>query len=268
MVILKLDGNGDIKNVYLFNRSVAMFRLSIIDILKNILIQIPWVKSKAKKFHKTGILDNTEMVQNRVDELFKMMGDSSFSNASVIEFGPGQTSEIINALYKHKRFCKASVVDMVNYFTDDFWQNLGINFLYKNSYSVQKGSVDFIYAYDVLEHVLAPELFLRELRRIITAKGMIFLSWDFRDHLHLENEENWFDMHKYSNISWNMQMSNRSSYVNRLILSDWIKMFESVGLEVSKIETLKSTIASNAFEIKYGRKIDPTYRAKVLLRPI
>jgi hypothetical protein len=97
---------------------------------------------------------------------------------------------------------------------------------------------------------------------------MIFLSWDFRDHLHLGNEKDWFDMHKYSNFVWNLQMSNRSSYVNRLIISDWIKMFQSAGFEISMIERLESTVASNAFEVKYGFKIDPTYRAKVLLRPI
>ena len=245
-----------------------MFRVSIIDILKNFLILIPWVKSKAKKFHRTGILNNKDMVGNRVDELIEIMGDSSFSNASVIEFGPGQTSDTIIALYKHKRFCRASVVDMVNYFTDDFWRNLGIEFLYKDSSSVQKNSVNFIFAYDVLEHVKEPELFLKELRRIVRADGMIFLSWDFRDHLYLANEERWFDMHKYSRIAWDLQMSNRSSYVNRLTLRDWIKLFESVDLEISKIETLESAIASNAFEKKYGRKFDPTSRAKVLLRPI
>ena len=243
-------------------------RLSLTDIFKNMLIIIPWVRSLAKKSHRTGILNNEEAVGNRVSELIEMMGDNSLSNASVIEFGPGQTSDTIIALYKHKRFCKASVVDMVNYFTDDFWRNSGIEFLYKDSSSVQKSSIDFIYAYDVLEHVKGPELFLRELRRIVRADGMIFLSWDFRDHLHLGNEEDWFDMHKYSNFVWNLQMSNRSSYVNRLIISDWIKMFQSAGFEISMIERLESTVASNAFEVKYGFKIDPTYRAKVLLRPI
>ena len=245
-----------------------MLRLSLTDIFKNMLIIIPWVRSLAKKSHRTGILNNEEAVGNRVSELIEMMGDNSLSNASVIEFGPGQTSDTIIALYKHKRFCKASVVDMVNYFTDNFWRNSGIEFLYKDSSSVQKSSIDFIYAYDVLEHVKGPELFLRELRRIVRADGMIFLSWDLRDHLHLDNEEDWFDMHKYSKIAWDLQMSNRSSYVNRVTLRDWVKMFESAGLEISMIETLESTIASNAYEIKYGCKIDPTSRAKVLLRPV
>jgi SAM-dependent methyltransferase len=242
-------------------------RLSLIDILKNFLIVIPWIRSQAKKHHRTGVLNDEDLVGNRVDELIEIVNDNALSDASVIEFGPGQTSDTIITLYKNKRFCKASVVDLVNYFTDDFWRNFGIKFLYTDSSSVQKGSVDFIYAYDVLEHVKEPVLFLRELRRIVRSNGMIFLSWDFRDHLNLAYEERWFDMHKYSNISWNLQMSNRSSYVNRLTLRDWIELFESVGLEISKIETLKSKIASNAFEIKYGCKIDPTYRAKVLLKP-
>ena len=97
---------------------------------------------------------------------------------------------------------------------------------------------------------------------------MIFLSWDLRDHLHLGNEEDWFDMHKYSKIAWDLQMSNRSSYVNRLMLTDWIRMFGSAGFQISKLETLESTIASNAFKVKYGCKIEPTCRAKVLLRSV
>ena len=160
------------------------------------------------------------------------------------------------------------MVDMVNYFTDDYWHSSGIEFLYKDSSSIQKSSIDFIYAYDVLEHVKRPILFLRELRRIIKIDGKIFLSWDFRDHLHLGEEESWFDMHKYSNFIWNMQMSNRSSYVNRITIGDWVEMFEEAGFDISMIATFESTVASNAFEIKYGVAIDPTYRAKALLRAI
>ena len=250
-----------------FNKGVAMLRLSMIDILKNILILIPWIKSKAKKSHRTGILNNKELVEDRVSELIGVMSDSPFSNASVIEFGPGQTSDTIIALYQHKKFSSASVVDVVNYFTDEFWRKAGIEFLYKDSNSIKKNSIDFVYSYDVLEHVKHPESFLMELRRIVKTDGMIFLSWDFRDHLHIDNEEDWFDMHKYSKIVWDLQMSNRSSYVNRLTLKNWIEMFESAGFKTSIIETLESTIASNTHERKYSSNIDPTYRAKILLRP-
>ena len=228
----------------------------------------PWVRTLAKKSHRTGILNNEDAVANRVSELIELVGDNSLSNASVIEFGPGQNSATIIALHKHKMFRKASVVDMVNYFTDDYWHSSGIEFLYKDSSSIQKSSIDFIYAYDVLEHVKRPILFLRELRRIIKIDGKIFLSWDFRDHLHLGEEESWFDMHKYSNFIWNMQMSNRSSYVNRITIGDWVEMFEEAGFDISMIATFESTVASNAFEIKYGVAIDPTYRAKALLRAI
>jgi SAM-dependent methyltransferase len=243
-------------------------KLSIINIFKNILILIPWVRFRAKKFHKTGILNNKDLVKNRVCELIEIMGNNSIVNASVIEIGPGQNSDTIISLYKNKSISRAYVVDIIKYFPDDFWHNSGVEFLYKDTYSIQRCSVDFIYCYDVLEHVKHPDFFLKELRRIIKVDGTVFLSWDFRDHLHINNEEKWFDMHKYSKIAWNLQMSNRSSYVNRLTLREWTEMFELSGFEISMIETLESNIASNTYERRYNSKIDPTYRAKIILKPV
>jgi ubiquinone/menaquinone biosynthesis C-methylase UbiE len=238
------------------------------DVLKNLLIKLPWVKSIAARSHRTGIMNDAYLTNQRVDELSNILEKNKVYNATVLEIGPGQSSNTIVNLLNNGIASKAYVVDIIKYFSDNFWSNLSVEFLYMDTQSIQMNSIDFIYCYDVLEHVKHPDLFLKELRRIVRVNGVVFLSWDFRDHLHLNNEKKWFDMHKYSKIAWNIQMSNRSSYVNRLTLREWIELFESSGFKISMIETLESNIASNSYEEKYNFRIDPTYRAKVVLKPV
>jgi ubiquinone/menaquinone biosynthesis C-methylase UbiE len=245
-----------------------MIKLSVKDVFKNILILFPLVRFVAKKSHKTGILNDNDLVDARVNELVALMSKNSIKNSSVIEIGPGQNSDTIARIFNSTNVSKAYAVDIIKYFSDDFWRNSGVDFLYGDTKSIQMNSIDFIYCYDVLEHVKHPDLFLKELRRIVKANGMVFLSWDLRDHLHLNNEEMWFDMHKYGKIVWNLQMSNRSSYVNRLTINKWVEIFESSGFEIPMIETLESNVASSSHEEKYNFKIDPTYRAKTILKPI
>ena len=245
----------------------SVFKISFIDIAKNLLIVVPWVKQFAVRLHKTGILNDQDMVRERVSELFQIIDESSFSNASVVEFGPGQTCDTIKAVIDDERFDSAAVVDLIDYFSEGFWDNLGIQFCYETSHSLASGSVDFIFSYDVLEHVRDPTEFFSELRRIVDPKGKIFISWDLRDHLHLDQEEDWFDMHKYGKWIWWLQMSNRSSYVNRLLLSDWIELIEASRFRVARLETTESRVASAAFASKYHRSIDSTFRVKALLIP-
>lgn len=244
-----------------------MIRVSFLDILKNFLILIPWVRNMAKKHHKTGIQNRKDMVDDRISDLSEIMRARGMRDASVVEIGPGQTSGTIAGMLKTSETLKVYAVDVTRYFPDSFWLDLGVEFLYRNTSSLQDNSVDFVYCYDVLEHVKDPHAFLCELRRVIGKNGFFFASWDLRDHMHLNSESDWFDMHKYSEIVWNLQMSNRSSYVNRLTYKDWIEAFRLSGFEVVSIETIESNIAATMHEKEYGVRIDPTYRVKALLTP-
>jgi SAM-dependent methyltransferase len=242
-----------------------MLNFSLIDVLKNILILVPYIKSKAKLMHKTGIMDNTEKALSRAAELTSVMKDNSVDEGRVVEFGPGKTGDTIIELSKNEKISRAFVVDTERYFPDDFWLNNGIDFLYKDSSMIRSDSIDLVYCYDVLEHVRRPMSFLREIKRIIKGNGVFFISWDLRDHLNINDEKKWFDMHKYNKTIWNLQMSNRSSYVNRLLFSEWIKIFENSGFTVSIVEILSSNIAQSGYYESTVCKIDPIYRAKVIL---
>jgi len=244
-----------------------MIKISLIDILKNILIMVPHIKRMARLTHKTGIMNDTRTSLLRASDLLKIMQEHSIKEGQVVEFGPGKTGDTIIALSESERVSRAFAVDTEKYFSDDYWFNNGVEFLYRNSHSLPEKSVDLVYCYDVLEHVNDPESFLNEIKRITKKNGVIFLSWDLRDHLHIDNEEEWFDMHKYSKAIWNLQMSNRSSYVNRLLFNQWIDMFSKCGLDVYVIVKLLSDTARAGYYERTGNKIDATYRVKALLYP-
>ena len=95
--------------------------VNILDIIKNALILIPFVKRRAKKSYKTGILNDPEIVSIRVNEIISIIEKNSIINASVLEIGPGQTSDIIIKLAKSEGVKKAFALDIVDYFGSNFW---------------------------------------------------------------------------------------------------------------------------------------------------
>lgn len=245
-----------------------MFKFSIVDFLKNCLIILPFIKFLSKFNHKTGILNNYAIVKQRILELTDIISINRIYPSSILEVGPGQTYDLISGLAKNLRISNVYALDVRRYFSDDFWLSHGVSFLYKRTDLLQDSSLDFIYCYDVLEHVKNPLELLFEFRRLISKSGLVFISWDLRDHLHLNSEANWFDMHKYSNFAWSIQMSHRSSYVNRLQYNDWLKIFKLSNFKITILEVLNSTIASKNFFDLYGFHVDPTYRVKAILSPI
>jgi SAM-dependent methyltransferase len=243
-----------------------MINFSIKEILKNILISMPGIKKLSLKKHKTGIQNNAIASKERANKLIELVNNNNHLLDNFLEVGPGQTSSTALNLIEYFSPKKAYVVDTNKYFSDKYWSNLGIEFLYKNTASLESNSIDFIYCFDVFEHISNPEDFFSEMRRILSDNGLIFGLWDMRDHLHLNDEQQWFDMQKYSNFVWNLQMSNRSSYVNRLQLSEWMNLFENHGFEVINNEIMYSDIASDAFLKKHSIKLESAYRAEVVLK--
>ena len=137
-----------------------MIRFSLKDILLNFLILLPLVYRLARKKHKTGILNNQKSVRDRVVYLNKLIGVKVSNCTSIIEFGPGQNSHTISSLLATSEASIAFAIDKVNYFTDDYWHDLGVTFL-NNPLSIGSGSIDFAYSFDVLEHLQDPVLFIR-----------------------------------------------------------------------------------------------------------
>ena len=66
-----------------------------------------------------------------------------------------------------------------------------------------------------------------------------------------EKEEDIFDCLSYSVNKWKLMTSNRSTYVNRLRLSDWKKLFQKLGSEIIECDEKKSDMVKGL--IKDGK---------------
>ncbi len=111
-------------------------------------------------------------------------------------------------------------------------------------------SFDYIYSNAVLEHIDDPELAIKEIHRVLQNDGVTAHEIDLRDH----GSAFPLDFFKYSENSWNELTGKYGSgqgiekllegawsevvYCNRLLLSDWQKIFEDSGFEIVKVEHL------------------------------
>lgn len=248
-----------------------MINFSIIDIIKNQLIKFSFIKNNAKKIHATGIVNDPKEVGSRLNKLDIIIESNYVTLNSCLEFGPGQTIDTIRILKSRRKFRACLAIDIEDYFGVDKWRQLGIEYFdFDDIRSIKSGSVDFIYAFDVLEHVRDPHFFMSEVKRLLTRNGVAYFSWDLRDHLNIKDESRWFDMHKYTDKIFNMQMSNRSSYVNRLSRDMWLDIFEKYGFSTQILSELKSETAYKSFLNSYGHQLasrfDSTFRVEVVLQ--
>ncbi len=154
-------------------------------------------------------MNDEKKVSIRLKELLGVIRENYSNKISVIEIGPGKNSDTIINLSKSKYVDKAYAFDINEYFSNYFWVHNHIEFFYKNLSEIESLSMDFVYLYDVLEHVKNPRDFLIEIKRIMKKDSLLFIPWDLRDHFYIHNERRWFDMHKYCDFIWSLQMSNR-----------------------------------------------------------
>jgi 2-polyprenyl-3-methyl-5-hydroxy-6-metoxy-1,4-benzoquinol methylase len=248
-----------------------MISVNLLDMLKNQAIKIPIIKKIAKERHATGILNDPVEVAIRLGKISSLVESFKLSSGTCLEFGPGQTIDTIKKLKKQNTFNTCFAIDIEDYFGADEWRQSSVEYFDFNSIdSIKSHSVDFIYAFDVLEHVRNPSLFISEVRRLLAPNGLVYFSWDLRDHLNMQNEILWFEMHKYKKIIFELQMSNRSSYVNRLSKNQWFQLFDANGFLSQILSELKSDKAYQHFLDIHGQEcapsIDATYRIEALLR--
>jgi SAM-dependent methyltransferase len=247
----------------------AIPRLNIIDVAKNQLLAIPGIMTMAKRFHTTGIMDDPKKVEERFRSIVEFVGRNlqARSIEVVCELGPGQTIGLLRRLRNMSGVRGACAVDIIDYFGEERWSKEGIMYCnFDDMSKLPENSVDLIVSYDTLEHVREPRKLLDQCHRILRNGGLAFFSWDLRDHLNLREERRWFEMHKYGSVAWELQMSRRSSYVNRLLRKDWEMLFRQAELTLIDAQAQTSQLAAAELALKYGIIVDPTYRMQVWLR--
>ena len=240
----------------------------ITEILKNYLITVPVILKFSQKFlHRTGALNDARKVEKRFNEIISLLEKNShpIKIDSLLEIGPGQTCDLIFRLNTWLSPKACLVSDVTSYFPDTHWQSKGVEPLHGDLSAVEDGSIDLIYCYDVLEHLTNPAGFMREISRVLSPQGLFFASWDLRDHLFIHDEKRWFDMHRFSETSWLLQRSNRTSYSNRLLPDQWHSLFERNGLKSLDWVQKRSPLAQSWLTEELGIEVSDVYRLHAVL---
>ena len=213
-----------------------------VDVLQNILMGLRPLARLARRHHSTGLNADPGMV-GRVFDLYSRF--VPMSGKDILEIGPGQTLEVLErAQAAGARSCTA--IDVLDYLSHEQARVKQITYVVYDGREMplETGSVDLICSYTALEHVRYPSMTVQECFRILRPGGMLVSVIDLGDHSFYGKNKAYLDrvFHclRYPEWLWNLMRWNRSSYVNRLRQSDWIRLFAEAGFVMRAHESTVS----------------------------
>lgn len=229
----------------------------IVDVLQNLLMGLRPLARLAQRFHSTGLNADPEMV-GRVFNLYSRF--VSMSGKDILEIGPGQTLEVLErAMAAGARSCTA--IDVLNYLSCEEANRRQITYVVYDGREMPLAteSLDLICSYTALEHVRYPSMTVQECFRVLRPGGKLVSVIDLGDHSyygkHKPYPERVFDCLRYPEWLWNLMRWNRSSYVNRLRQSDWIRLFTEAGFVMWAQEaTVSDDTARLLSQLRYLHK--------------
>jgi SAM-dependent methyltransferase len=203
------------------------------EVILNQLIKIPAVKTRAKKHHQTGIINKPEVL---MDQYYALTKNAPVKNKDILELGPGKTIELVLKA-KEDGASSVAIVDIEQYLTNQNALENGIDYKIYNGREIPfpDESFDLIWSNGVYEHIRFPEITVKETFRLLRPNGIAVHVIGLKDHFSYTNSnpDIVFNCLKYPKWVWEMMMWNRSNYVNRLRVSDWVNLHESVGFKSS-----------------------------------
>ena len=229
----------------------------IVDVLQNLLMGLRPLARLAQRFHSTGLNADPEMV-GRVFNLYSRF--VSMSGKDILEIGPGQTLEVLErAMAAGARSCTA--IDVLNYLSCEEANGRQITYVVYDGREMPLAteSLDLICSYTALEHVRYPSMTVQECFRVLRPGGKLVSVIDLGDHSyygkHKPYPDRVFDCLRYPEWVWNLMRWNRSSYVNRLRQSDWIRLFAEAGFVMCAQEaTVSDDTARLLSQLRYLHK--------------
>jgi SAM-dependent methyltransferase len=227
------------------------------EVLHNLLMGLQPVAKFAQRFHSTGL--NADSVRaNRVFDLYSRF--VSVQGKDILEIGPGHTLEVLErARTEGARSCTA--IDVVDYRLPKQAKERSITCVVYGGREVpfECDRFDVIWSYTAFEHLRYPALSVKECFRILRPGGCLVAFIDLGDHSFYgkatAGPDVLFDCLRYPEWLWNLMRWNRSSYVNRLRRSDWLRLFAQAGFVLRAQEaTVSEDIARLLPELAYLQK--------------
>jgi SAM-dependent methyltransferase len=206
------------------------------EILQNWLMGFGWVARCARRYHSTGINADPQEARKVFDYFVRY---SPVSGKDILEIGPGQTLEVLEyALTQGARSCAAA--DVAEYVSEERARRSGITYrLYDGrALPFESEQFDLIWSYTVFEHLRFPETTVAECCRVLRKGGLFIAQIDLGDHSSYVSGDpsRLFECLKYPRWLWDLMKWNRSSYVNRLRKSEWLRLFDHAGFCIRSCE--------------------------------
>ena len=230
----------------------------LIEIAKNILIKLPFVKAIAKRRHVTGFNQSVEGIKKIFDTYNQF---ASFNGKNVIEIGPGHTWGVAEQIMKAGA-ASVTIIDIERYIPDSvILQNQWLNYKIYSGGNMPLPSeyYDLVLSYTVYEHLRQPEITVQETFRILKKGGMAIHLIDLGDHRYFGiDRTKLFDCLRYGKKLWNLMSWNRSIYVNRIRVSGWRTLHLRAGFTIEKEITQLDDYSKRLFEdgkLRYLRSL-------------
>ena len=205
-----------------------------LDVLKNFLMGLRPLARLAQRYHSTGLNADPDMV-SRVFNLYTRF--ASMAGKDILEIGPGHTLEVLErAKAAGAKSCTA--IDVIDYLSRENAKGRQVDYVVYDGRKIPlvSESIDLICSYTALEHVRYPSMTIQECFRILRPGGKLVSAIDLGDHSSYGEKiaypDRLFHCLQYPEWLWNLMRWNRSSYVNRLRQSDWMRLFAEAGFVV------------------------------------
>lgn len=201
------------------------------DIARNLLMSSPRVRRASRRHHATGILGDSDEARRVIEELIADVR-RPLHGCHVLELGPARGVALMQQA--QTRGAECSAFDVVDYLTHAEATELGIDYRVAADGSIPwpDCSFDVVWSHSVLEHVRDPSATLGEIRRVLRPGGHHVALVDLESHYGGRGDpREMYGFLRYSPRFWDLMASNRSSWLNRLRLSDWRRLLVEADLE-------------------------------------
>lgn len=198
------------------------------SIAQNALLGLAPMRRYAATKHVTGI-DGDPRRARELFDFYRRHGEVKGKN--ILELGTGRTLDVLR-IARHEGAKSVAAADVTRYHSESAARRDGIDYhVYDGrELPVADASLDLAWACYCMQHFRWPELSAREIRRVLRPQGRLVCRVDLRDHYHMFDASQQYDCLKHSPRVWRLMAWNRSSYINRLRLSDWLYLLANAGL--------------------------------------
>ncbi len=210
------------------------------EILQNCAVSMAWAAKLARRYHSTGPDADPEAAKRTVASYSLF---SPLIGKEILEIGPGQSLKVLEqALAQGAKTCTA--VDVVEYVSEERARKSGVDYrVYRGQELPFAASrFDLIWSSTAFEHLRYPAVTVAECFRVLRSGGLLVARIDLADHSFYPapDPRRLFDGLKYPTWLWNLMKWNRSSYVNRLRKSDWLRLLTHAGFRITRCQPSES----------------------------